>query len=131
MRYAILDAQGVVLNIVVADAAWHPGSGLTKREAEAGCEIGGRWNGSAWEAAPLIAPPVRVLTVLQFRDRLTAEEELAITAAGMSSPAVRVWLDRLAAAQEISLDDPRTVAGLQQMEEAGLLAPGRGAEILA
>lgn len=77
------------------------------------------------------APPLRVLTVLQFRDRLTAEEELAITAAGMSSPAVRVWLDRLAAAQEIDLDDPRTVAGLQQMETAGLLAAGRGTEIRA
>lgn len=76
-------------------------------------------------------PPVRVVTVLQFRDRLTAEEELAITAAGMTSPAVRVWLDRLAAAQEISLDDPRTVAGLQQMEATGLLAPGRGTEIRA
>lgn len=80
---------------------------------------------------PAVQTHVRVLTVLQFRDRLTAEEELAITAAGMSSPAVRVWLDRLAAAQEINLDDPRTAAGLQQMEEAGLLAPGRGAEILA
>lgn len=77
---------------------------------------------------PAMATP-RVLTVLQFRDRLTAEEELAITAAGMTSPAVRVWLDRLAAAQEINLDDPRTVAGLQQIEAAGLLAPGRGAEI--
>jgi hypothetical protein len=76
-----------------------------------------------------VVPPPRVLTVLQFRDRLTAEEELGITAAGMTSPAVRVWLDRLAAAQEINLDDPRTVAGLQQMEAAGLLAPGRGTEI--
>lgn len=69
--------------------------------------------------------------MLQFRDRLTAEEEIAITAAGMSSPAVRVWLDRMAAAQEINRDDPRTVAGLQHMEAAGLLGPGRGAEIRA
>jgi hypothetical protein len=73
----------------------------------------------------------RILTVLQFRDRLTEAEEIAITAAGMASPAVRVWLDRLSGAQEVNLDDPRTVAGLNSMAEAGLLAPGRVVEILA
>ncbi|MBS7792161.1 hypothetical protein KTR66_19335 [Roseococcus sp. SDR] len=132
-RYALLDADGRVANIVVAEADWPAPIGFTKREAEAETQIGGRWTGAAWEpAAVVVAPPqLRVLTVLQFRDRLTAEEELAITQAGMSSPAVRVWLDRLAAAQEIDLDDPRTAAGLQQMEAAGLLEAGRSAEILA
>ena len=75
--------------------------------------------------------PARIVTVLEFRDRLSAEEELAITAAGMASAAVRVWLDRLAGAQEVNLDDPRVTAGLQQMEGLGLLVPGRAAEVLA
>jgi len=71
MNYAILDAQGVVLNIAVADAAWQPGEGLTKREATAGCEIGGRWAGSGWEPKPI--PPVPVpeaITPLQARRAL-------------------------------------------------------------
>ena len=75
--------------------------------------------------------PARILSVLQFRDRLSAEEELAITAAGMASAAVRVWLDRLAGAQEVNLDDPRTVAGLHAMAAAGLLFTERVTEILA
>jgi hypothetical protein len=71
MNYAILDAQGVVLNIAVADAAWQPGDGLTKREATAGCEIGGHWTGSGWEPKPI--PPVPVpeaITPLQARRAL-------------------------------------------------------------
>jgi hypothetical protein len=73
MKYAILDAQGVVINIAVADESWEPGEGLTKREATAGCEIGGRWTGSAWEPKPI--PPVPVpeaITPLQARRALRA-----------------------------------------------------------
>ncbi|UPY37227.1 hypothetical protein [Sediminicoccus sp. KRV36] len=80
--------------------------------------------------APVVAAP-RILTVLQFRDRLTPAEEVAITQAGMASAAVRVWLDRLSGAQEVNLDDPRTVAGLHAMAAAGLLTIERVTEILA
>lgn len=79
----------------------------------------------------VVLPQSRVFTVLEFRDRLTPEEELAITEAGMVSAAVRVWLDRLAGAQTVDLDDPRTIGGLQQMVGAGLLTAPRMAEILA
>ncbi len=109
---------------------WHVAAAFRDRAPPAG-----------WAALEITPPPQmpmlgwnspgsRVLTVLQFRDRLTAEEEIAITAAGMASPAVRVWLDRLAGAQEVNLDDPRTVAGLNWMATVGLLAPGRVTEIL-
>ena len=75
--------------------------------------------------------PARIVTVLEFRDRLTPAEEIAITQAGMASAAVRVWLDRLSGAQEVNLDDPRTVAGLHAMAAAGLLTVERVMEILA
>ena len=80
---------------------------------------------------PPTPPTSRVLTVLQFRDRLTPAEEISITEAGMTNSAVRVWLDRLAAAQEVNLDDPRVIAGLETMTAAGLLASGRAEEIIA
>ncbi len=72
MRYAILDAGSVVVNIAVADAAWQPGEGLTKREATAGCQIGGRWTGSAWEPAPVNNPVPSTITPLQARRALRA-----------------------------------------------------------
>ena len=84
MRYAILDAGSVVLNIVVADETWEPGEGLTKREATVGCEIGGRWTGSAWEQKPI--PPLGIpfsITPLQARR--------ALRAAGLLD-AVNAWI---------------------------------------
>lgn len=81
--------------------------------------------------APAAVAPARIVTVLAFRDRLTPAEELAITEAGMASAAVRVWLDRLSGAQEVNLDDPRTIAGLHAMAAAELLATERVTEILA
>jgi hypothetical protein len=76
MRYAILDAGNHVTNIAVADAAWQPGEGLTKREATAGCEIGGRWTGSGWEP-PVVAVPVpAAITPLQARRALRAADLL-------------------------------------------------------
>ena len=84
--------------------------------------------------APYVSPaatPRRIVTVLEFRDRLTPGEEVAITQASMASAAVRVWLDRLSGAQEVNLDDPRTVAGLHAMAAAGLLAAERVTEIVA
>jgi hypothetical protein len=77
MNYAILNADSRVINIAVADESWQPGEGLTKREATAGCEIGGRWTGSGWEPKPI--PPVPVpasITPLQARRALRAADLL-------------------------------------------------------
>ena len=92
------------------------------------------WLAQGGVPEPYLPPaprPTRIVTVLAFRDRLTPAEEIAITQAGMATAAVRVWLDRLSGAQEVNLDDPRTVAGLRTMAAAGLLAAERVTEILA
>ena len=84
MNYAILDAGSVVINIAVADDSWEPGKGLTKREATAGCEIGGRWTGSGWEPKPIPPAPVPAsITPLQARR--------ALRAAGLLD-AVNAWI---------------------------------------
>lgn len=90
----------------------------------------GRWNPTTHTFEPVAPEAARILTPLQFRDRFTHAEEVAITAAAAASVDIRVWLDRLAVAQEISLDDARTIAGVGALEAAGLLAAGRAAEIL-
>jgi hypothetical protein len=84
MRYAILDANSVVINIAVADESWEPSEGLTKREAGDGCEIGGRWTGSGWEPKPIPPAPVPAsITPLQARR--------AVRAAGLLD-AVNAWI---------------------------------------
>jgi hypothetical protein len=71
------------------------------------------------------------LTVLQFRKRFTQAEKVAIYEAAKTMTLVQVWLDDLATAQEVSRDDPETIAGVQGLEAVGLLSVGRANEILA
>lgn len=66
-----------------------------------------------------------------LKTRFTAEERAAIRTAAMTSGAVADLCAMVDKANMIHFDDPLTVAGIAQLEAAGLIAPGRGAEILA
>lgn len=92
-----------------------------------------------YEAVPepeAATPTVRRMSKLDYMNRFEDAELGAIYSAAKVNVAVEVWLAKFNAATPdadgtcIDLDDPRTVAGLQGMEAAGLLAPGRAAEIL-
>ena len=52
------------------------------------------------------------LTSLQFLDLFTEPEQLAVAAAAMQSPQVKLWYDRTLAASFVTLADPRTADGL-------------------
>ena len=82
------------------------------------------------------------LTRLQFRNRFTAQEkamlELAAmddatapTAQRLQAASLRAYLADLAAAEFVDLSDASTVAGVQALEAAGLLAKGRAAKVIA
>jgi len=81
------------------------------------------------------APPEPVFypqfTALQMLDLFTESEQLAVVSATMAVPAVKLWYDRLIAATFITYEDPRTEGGLQALVDAGLLDPGRKADIVA
>ena len=83
------------------------------------------------------APSRRRLSTLAFRDRFTQAEKVAIYTAAKTGVEVQIWLDDLAAATpepdgtSVDLDDPRTVAGVQALEAAGLIGVGRATEVLA
>lgn len=93
---------------------------------------------------PVIEPPapeLRHITKLAFRNRFTTAEKVAIELAGSYNPAdpmqkqqlaatVRVSSADIAASTYIDLDRPDTRAGVKSMEDFGLLAAGRAAEIL-
>lgn len=78
----------------------------------------------------------RRLTKLAYMNRFTDIELGGIYAAAQVSPSVTVWLKKFEAATPeadgtaIDLDDPRTIAGLQALEQAGLIGQGRAEEIL-
>jgi hypothetical protein len=71
------------------------------------------------------------LTKLEFLDRFTAEERIAIRAAAATNGVVKDYLELLNAATEVSLTSVRTVGGVQALEAGELIAAGRAAEILA
>lgn len=70
------------------------------------------------------------LTRLQFLSSFTDEEMQAIVAAAESNAALKAALLKWQAAEGIVLTDPATVAGVQALEIAGLIAPGRAEAIL-
>ena len=72
-----------------------------------------------------------IVTKLAFLNRFTVDETAAILSASDSTPAIRVYLFKLQVAADIDLCNPDTIAGVQQLETAGLIAANRAAEILA
>lgn len=92
----------------------------------------GTW--TKWIAPPVPEPTpvsVRTLTKLEYMDRFTDLELAGIYTAAKTVVQVEIWLEKFKLATEVNLDDPRTLAGLQAMESAGLLGVGRSAEIAA
>ena len=79
----------------------------------------------------LEAPIQRTLTKRAYLGRFTAEERVAIRTAAKQSVALEDYLELLALSEDINLDDPDLIAGLAMLEGAGLIAPGRAAEIRA
>lgn len=71
------------------------------------------------------------LSVLEFRDRFTQEEKLAIRQAQLVDMEVGILYDDLQAASFVDLEDPRVGSGLDLYISKGLLDPKRKDELLA
>lgn len=80
---------------------------------------------------PEAVPVPRTITKLEYLRRFTTEERVAIRAAASVNPVLDDYLKLMELAQEINLDDPDTVAAVQMLEQSGLIAAGRAAEVLA
>lgn len=84
-----------------------------------------------YQVAPdALVIPAKPLSHVDFMDRFTDEEMEAIYSAATASVKVQVWLDRFRLSSFVDVTDPRTVAVVQALEVAGLIAAGRSAEIL-
>ncbi|HWU35472.1 MAG TPA: hypothetical protein VN023_09590 [Methylovorus sp.] len=69
-------------------------------------------------------------TSLEYLDRFTEAEQLAVATAAMSNPAVKLWYDRMLAASYVDIEDPRVAAGIDALITAGLLDAGRKEALL-
>ena len=69
-------------------------------------------------------------SVLEFRDRFTIEEQLAIRQAQLVDMEVGLVYDNFQAAQFIDVEDPRVSQGIDLYVSKGLLGPRRKTELL-
>ena len=99
--------------------------------------IGQRWNpdAQAFEPAPPPAEPTernvsRKAFLSRFTDAEAIDIDLASIGATREAAAVRRYLSTVNAAQHIDLADDETRTGVQALEAAGLLQPGRALVIL-
>jgi hypothetical protein len=83
----------------------------------------------------VIAPVVREISGITYLRRFTQAERIAIRGAASQSSVLDDYLKLLdatiAQGGTVNLDDEDTVAAVALLEQAGLIAAGRGAEILA
>ena len=83
-----------------------------------------------WVTPPAPAPtPSPILTRLAFMDRFTTAELVAIYTDAKTSVETEIWLDKVKAAEDINLSDPRTREALAMLDAGGLIGEGRADEI--
>lgn len=98
---------------------------LAERAARLGAEIDARLAAEA-EAANFTLP----LTRKQFLDRFTALEYAAVRAAAAQNATLDFYWQKLMVAESVYLSNAETQAGVQMLEQTGLIAAGRATEIL-
>lgn len=135
--------NGIVANVIVADE-WPGGVRIEHLDPRPG--IGWAYDGEAFTSPspglePELPPMPRRITRLALLQRITMPEHVAIELASIHNPAaptvqhvqaatLRKMLQLVNAANWIDLDRPDTRAMITQIEQMGLLAPGRALEIL-
>lgn len=139
MRLALV-TDGVVTNVIVGDAADFPEA----VEIVEGTPVARGWlyDGTDFTAPEPPAPePQRIFTRYGFLNRLTMDEQVAIEMAiekehpslnlnGQERATLRVFNRMIGTAQEVDLEDPNTIQGIQFLEAIGLIATGRADEVL-
>lgn len=118
-RYAILDADGVVVNTIIAAPefveAAYPGQFVEVPE----------------EPAPEQVAAPATLTQLQFRLLLTQAERLTVRQKRTEDAALDDFLDLMDFATEIDLSHPLTIGGLTYASSIGCFTAERLVQILA
>ena len=127
MRFAIINQANIVVNVGLADSPMG-------EDWIASDTAGPGWtyaNGVFTPPEPVTPPPVRELQKVEYLKRFTQEERIAIRTSAKVNAVAEDYIELMNAATVVHLDDPDTIKGVNTLEAAGLLAPGRAAQILA
>jgi hypothetical protein len=130
-RYAIVKGTRVD-NIVIADGPLPEVGGEWICVDDENPQPGPDWSYSGGVFSPPPPPPplANIITKLAMIDRFTEAEYEGVLAAAKTDVQVQGWLDRFASANQINLDDSRTVSGINLLVSKNLLTQERGQEIL-
>lgn len=136
--YARIDETGLIEEIVDTDELIFGSNYIELEENEEGIiSTEQRWDFTtkSWQALP--EPRQTLFSKHAFFDRLTMNEQMMLVAPDditeiptQAKPLLKLFAKRIEIADQIDLDLPIIVQGLAQLEQFGLLAPGRAAEIL-
>ena len=134
--YAQTDDERIVIGVTHA-AGLIEGVHMVPIESLDASLMGKRWNpeaGSFEPGPPPVIPAERNVSRKAFLSRFTDAEAIDIDLASMGATreaaTVRRYLSKVNAAQQIDLADDETRTGVQALEAAGLLQPGRALVIL-
>ena len=135
--YAQLNAANSVVAVTQTAEPLEPSQSLVELQTYDLGLIGQRWNpeAQAFEPGPPpVVPTERNASRKAFLSRFTDAEAIDIDMASMGATreaaTVRRYLSKVNAAQHIDLADNETRTGVQALEAAGLLQPGRALVIL-
>ena len=88
-------------------------------------------NAFTWQVEPTDYPSNTALTHLEFLRRFTSDERVAISAASAVNPVLADYMKVLDIATMVNLSDVDVAAGINVLEQAGIISEGRAAEILS
>ncbi len=121
--------DGVVVNTIVAENS--AASAITGYDFIIQNNLaspGWTYKNGVFSPPEMVTEKILILTQLEFLRRFTLNERIKIRAS--QDLMVIDFLYLLSQAQEISLDDPDTVAGVNYLEQIGLIDENRAIEIL-
>ena len=75
-------------------------------------------------------PPQTQFTSLEFLDRFTGQEQIAVVTATLANAQVKLWYDKMLAASFVDLNDERVGFGLDALVGSGLLTEDRKQQIM-
>ena len=128
MRYVIIE-RGVVDNIAIADAPLAPN---WVQHDTAGIGWLQNADGSLSDPPEAVVPVVvQPWTKKEFLLKFTPAEYAAIAAATKVNATLDYYWQLFMVAENVLKTDPATIAGINALESAKLLATGRAAEILS
>ena len=142
LTYYAYDSQAIYTNPVTFDpyGPIPPNSTPIAPPALSGTEVA-QLQSDGWVILPVrppappeptpVPPPAVILNKVDFLRLFYQQERIDIRAAGVVNPIIADYQYMLDAAVTVNLQDPDILTGVPLLEQAGLIGPGRAAQILA